>query len=129
MNTLKILSVATGLLFLQTATAQNPAIYSRYSDSAIVQMIEKFRVAHSRDVFPAAHLQQKFQNDFPKARDVEWETANDIYEVEFEVGHRDFKALYDTNGNLLMVNEENSPFRTARRCEKCRRKQISEIQF
>ncbi|GHT07693.1 hypothetical protein FACS189432_00060 [Bacteroidia bacterium] len=106
MNTLKNLSIAAGLLFLQTAAAQSPAIDSRYSDSTIVRMVEKFRASHSRDVFPAAHLQQKFQNDFPKARDVEWETANDIYEVEFEVGNRDFKALYDTNGNLLMVNEE-----------------------
>ncbi|MDR2474726.1 MAG: PepSY-like domain-containing protein, partial [Bacteroidales bacterium] len=32
--------------------------------------------------------------------------ANDTYEVEFEIRHRDFKALYTPNGDLLMVVEE-----------------------
>jgi hypothetical protein len=37
---------------------------------------------------------------------VEWETANDVYEVEFEIRSRDVKALYDKDGNLLSLVEE-----------------------
>jgi hypothetical protein len=105
----KILIAAASLLIVQTLAAQTPAISTKYTDAEIAQIVNNYRAAHSRDVFPPDTLQQKFQADFPKARDVEWETANDIYEVEFEIRFRDFRALYDKSGNLLMVVEEIRP--------------------
>ena len=111
MKTIKILTFAASLfamhLFaMQMLASQNPAISTVYSDSEIVKMMEQFRSAKSQDVIPPIELQQKFRADFPNARDVEWETANEIFEVEFEIRFRDFKAFYDKNGNLLMVVEE-----------------------
>ncbi|MDR1557306.1 MAG: hypothetical protein LBS88_09810 [Tannerellaceae bacterium] len=106
MKTLKLFGIAVALLMAQSITAQNSAISDNYSDSEIAQMVTLFRAANARDAFPPSKLQQKFQSDFPKAYDVEWETANELYEVEFEVRYRDIKALYDKSGNLLMVVEE-----------------------
>jgi hypothetical protein len=106
MKKLKILSMVAGLFFIQTGAAQNPAISTRYSNEEIVQKIKTHRVSHSRDVIPPANLQQKFRTDFPTASDVEWETAGDIYEVEFDVRFRDCKAYYDAGGDLLMTVEE-----------------------
>jgi hypothetical protein len=106
MKLLKILTLSAGLFFVQTVIAQNPAISARYSNEEIAQMIKTYQTSHSHDVVPPDNLQQKFQLDFPKAHDVEWEMAHDIYEVEFEISFRDFKAFYDANGNLLMTREE-----------------------
>ncbi|MDR3366709.1 MAG: hypothetical protein LBO71_07065 [Prevotellaceae bacterium] len=106
MKTLKILSVAAGLLFMQAAAAQNPAISTRYSNEEIVQMLKAHRTSHSRDVIPPANIWQKFMADFPKASDVEWEASDSVYEVEFDVRFRDCKAYYDVSGSLLMTVEE-----------------------
>jgi len=106
MKTLRILTFAASLLAMQTLAAQNPAISTVYSDVEIARMMEQFRAAKSHDVIPPSNLQQKFHADFPNARDVDWEVANEIYEVEFEIRYRDFKVFYDKNGNLLMVVEE-----------------------
>jgi hypothetical protein len=113
MKTLKSLSAITACIFLaQAAEAQpHPAISGKYSNEEIVQAIEKHKASRSYDVAPPAALLQKFHADFPKARDVEWETAGDVYEVEFEIGtfeigSRDYDAYYDATGNLLMVVEE-----------------------
>lgn len=106
MKHLKILSMAAGLLFIQAAAAQNPAISTQYSNEEITQKVKTYKASHSRDVIPPANLQQKFRADFPKASDVEWETAGEVYEVEFDVRFRDWKAYYDGGGNLLMTVEE-----------------------
>ncbi len=79
-----------------------PAITKEYSDVEIGNMIDKYQAARSRDVIPPEALQQKFQKDFPKAYDVEWESAENIYEVEFDIRFNDYKAYYDAKGNLLM---------------------------
>lgn len=105
-SSVKILIVAASLLFGYTLAAQTPAVSGKYTDAEIAETVRNFRAAHARDVVPPANLQQKFKTDFPKARDVEWETANDVYEVEFEIRSRDVKALYDKDGNLLSLVEE-----------------------
>jgi hypothetical protein len=69
-------------------------------------MTEQFHKANHREVVPPASLQQKFYTDYPNASDVEWESANDLYEVEFEIWFRDFKAIYHSDGTLLMTVEE-----------------------
>ncbi|MDR0688194.1 MAG: hypothetical protein LBF55_05850 [Prevotellaceae bacterium] len=106
MKQLKVLGMAAGLLFAQAAAAQDPAISTRYSSEEIVQMIRAYKAAYSHDVAPPGNLWQKFQADFPRAYDVEWEAANGIYEVEFEVKRRDLKAFYDSAANLLVVVED-----------------------
>jgi hypothetical protein len=95
-------------LFVEIATAQSsaPVISNVYSNEAIAETIRKYRTSHSRDVMPPAKLATKFKADFPKASDVEWEVADSIYEVEFDVRFRDWKAYYDAKGNLLMTAEE-----------------------
>ena len=101
--------VAGCFLFVQIAAAQsNPAISQEYSNEAIADMIQKHKASSSSDVIPTPELAAKFKADFPKAHRAEWEIAEGIYEVEFDVKSRDFKAYYDAKGNLLMVVEEIS---------------------
>jgi hypothetical protein len=103
------IALAACALSVQVATAQRspaPAISDAYSNEAIAAMIRKHRASHSRDVMPSAELATKFKAAFPTASDVEWEVADSIYEVEFDVRFRDWKAYYDAEGNLLMTVEE-----------------------
>ena len=108
MKSLKFLSVtASCFFFVQTATAQeNPAISKEYSNETITSIVQKHKRSHAHDVVPPAALTAKFKSDFPKAHHVEWEVADSIYEVEFDVKFRDYEAYYDAKGNLLMVVEE-----------------------
>jgi hypothetical protein len=106
MKPLKIISMAAGLLFIQAAAAQNPAISTRYSNEEIAQAIKTHKTSHTQDVFPPEKLATKFRADFPKASDMEWETSGSVYEVEFDVRFRDWKAYYDAEGNLLMTVED-----------------------
>jgi hypothetical protein len=62
--------------------------------------------SHSQDVAPPVELRYKLRRDFPLATDVEWETANGLYEASFEIRSRDVKALYDPAGRLLQTTEE-----------------------
>ena len=49
----------------------------------------------------------QFSIDFPKAKDVEWELKNDVYNVDFEQGwSKDFEAWYSANGTLIRLEEE-----------------------
>lgn len=95
------------VMFVQVA-AQSPAptISSAYSNDTIAKMIRKYRSSRSHDVMPPTKPATKFKADFPKASDVEWETDGNIYEVEFDIRFRDWKAYYDAEGNLLMTVEE-----------------------
>ena len=95
-------------VFVPVAAAQSsvPAISDAHSDEAIAGMIRKYRSSHSRDVTPPVKLAAKFKADFPQASDVEWEVADSVYEVEFDVKFRDRKAYYDAEGHLLATVEE-----------------------
>jgi Iap family predicted aminopeptidase len=46
--------------------------------------------------------------DFPNAFDVEWETANNLYEVDFNIQRKDVEAFYDVKGELIMYSCEIS---------------------
>jgi hypothetical protein len=95
------------MFLIQITFAQShPAISKLYSNEEIAKMIKTYKIANSHDVMPSAMLQQKFQTDFPKAYDVEWETDGNIYEVEFNIQYKDHKAYYDAKGNLLMYIKE-----------------------
>lgn len=106
MKTTKILSLLAVMLFSSTLIAQTPVISNKYSNAEIATLIENYRTSRQRDVLVDVALAQKFQQDFPKAYDVEWETNGEVYSVEFDVKFRDFEAYYDKDGNLLMYNQE-----------------------
>ncbi len=53
----------------------------------------------------------KFQQNFPEARDLDWEMKGENYEVEFEVGRhpdRDHEILYSPTGEILRHKQEIS---------------------
>jgi hypothetical protein len=98
------------LCFVQFAAAQSgPAISNRYSNNEIAGMLQTYRTSRSHDAVPPAGLATRFGADFPKAREVEWEMAGDVYEVEFDLKSRDCKAYYDIEGHLLAVVQEIRP--------------------
>jgi hypothetical protein len=97
----------TAMLYMPFVEAQTtPDISGKYSDAEIDRLIRSYAAAVSRDVTPSQTLWQKLMQDFPKAYDPEWETAENIFEVEFEIGHTDYKAYYDKDANLLMYYYE-----------------------
>lgn len=49
----------------------------------------------------------QFNTDFLKAKDVDWELKNNIYNVDFEQGWgKDFEAWYSADGKQIKVEEE-----------------------
>lgn len=54
-----------------------------------------------------ATVMKQFNKDFPKAKDVEWELKNNVYNVDFEQGwFTDFEAWYSADGTLLRLEED-----------------------
>lgn len=108
MKALKIglLAVTTLLLFTQNMMGQSPAISTKYNNQQIQKMIIDFKTNYSNRVAPPAALEQAFQRDFPGAYDIEWETAANLYEVEFEIRRDDYKAYYDQQANLIMYKRD-----------------------
>ncbi len=47
-------------------------------------------------------VENTFKEKFRHARDVEWETSGDAFEVEFEVDNIDHKARIDSQGGLIL---------------------------
>ncbi|MCL2027943.1 MAG: PepSY-like domain-containing protein [Bacteroidales bacterium] len=89
-----------------TSSAQNPTISTKHSDSEIANLIQNYKNSRNRDVRVDGVLSQNFRQHFPNARDVEWETNDEIFEVEFEIQNRDFQAYYDKDGNLLLFIQD-----------------------
>jgi hypothetical protein len=102
----KILFLSAAIVTGTALFAQNPAISTKYSNEEIATHIQNYRNSREHDVIPAGALLQKFQQDFPNAYDVEWDTNDEIYEVEFDVKLHDFTAYYDKDGNLLMYKQK-----------------------
>jgi len=85
----------------QVKAEPQPVISKKYSDTEIEKQIQLHKSSHSKDVRPIEVVNGKFVSDFPQAKDIEWEIAADIYQVEFEIGFVDYEAYYDKNGELL----------------------------
>lgn len=92
------------LISCQSAIAQpKPSVTTKYTDDKIKEMLISFKNANTQDIVtPPTRLNEKFNNDFPQAKDIEWETAANIYEVEFEIGCTDYKCYYTSDGELVM---------------------------
>ena len=48
----------------------------------------------------------QFNTDFPKAKDVDWELKNNVYNVDFEQGWKDIEVWYSAEGKQIKVEEE-----------------------
>jgi len=57
-----------------------------------------------------ATILTKFQRNYPKAYDIEWEMDGANYKVEFELGlvSKDYKIWYDSSGKVIRKKEELS---------------------
>ncbi len=82
----------------------NPELTKKYTNAQLLEMVESYQMSHSKEAMPPYVLQEKFVKAFPKAYDVEWESANNIYEVDFEIRYTDYKAYFDEQGELLMYS-------------------------
>lgn len=104
----KIIKTTMIILFIGTLSCQvisaqpQPKLTNKYTNDQIEGFIQQYRTSHSKDIRPSDNFQQQLTKDFPNAKDIDWETAAEIYEVEFEIGRTDYKAFYDNNANLLM---------------------------
>ena len=47
-----------------------------------------------------------FKQKFPKAVDVEWELKNQLYKVEFEIGHKDHEAWINSTGGIVKHKQD-----------------------
>lgn len=102
---LSLLLFYSGQVWAQTS----PTISPEYTVTQIDEMYKKHKMYDPQDTYPPQSLQNRLLQDFPKARDVEWEKSDVLYEVEFEIGRfpsKDYKAYYDMKGNLIMYREE-----------------------
>lgn len=61
-----------------------------------------------KDQVPEAVI-QRFKQDYPKARSIEYELETDngrrIYEIEFKVGRRKVKAYYQEDGTVVSTEQ------------------------
>jgi hypothetical protein len=90
----------------EVTPAPNPVPSTVYTNEEIAALIQNYRNTPERDIRVDGLLLEKFQQDFTGAYDIEWETGSELYEVEFEINHRDFEAFYDKDGNLLSWKQE-----------------------
>lgn len=77
-----------------------------YTNEQIINLVVAFERAKTKRATPPAVVAAAFQSQYTNVRDVEWETDNVIYNVEFEIGNVDYEAWYDANGVRLMHMED-----------------------
>ena len=77
-----------------------------YTSEQIINLVIAFEKTKTRRATPPAAVLATFRSQYSNARDIEWETDNVIYNVEFEIGNVDYEAWYDANGVRLMHMEE-----------------------
>ncbi len=102
----KILFAGFFLMGIWTCShAHEPATSTHYTHDQVEQMLNTHHTSHHTDnAYPPASVQQKLLADFPKAKDIDWETSGSVYEADFELSNTDYKAYYDAQGNLLMYS-------------------------
>ena len=84
-------------------SAQEPRPDKVYEAAQLDSLFFDFFKMDGRDInYPEKNILQKFQSQFSGASDIEWETRNNLYSVDFEIGKVDYMALYDQQANLLL---------------------------
>lgn len=99
--TLLVLALILGISCTKVSAEPGPVVSKKYTNEEIDKMVRSHESSHSSDVLPVQSVNNKFKSDFPQARDIDWEIASDIYQVEFEIGFVDYEAYYDKSGELL----------------------------
>ena len=77
-----------------------------YTNEQIINLVVAFEKTRTVRATPPAAVLAIFRSQYANARDIEWETDNVIYNVEFEIGNVDYEAWYDANGVRLMHMED-----------------------
>lgn len=90
------------------ADGPQPVVSKKYTNLEIEQIVRSYKSSNSKDIRPSDNLMNKFKADFPKATDLDWEVASEVYQVEFEIGFTDYEAYYDKDGELLAYTQEYS---------------------
>jgi len=98
----KMLTVGLLCFSLQTSAQ---TITTVYSATEIEQWINMFEAMAKFDAHPSVVVQRQFKKDFSKAKNVYWVVAAGIYQADFNIGKKEYKAYYDTSGNLLKYTE------------------------
>lgn len=49
-----------------------------------------------------------FENEYPQAKDVEWEKNAEYFDVEFEVDRKDYEIWYSASGEIVKLEKEVS---------------------
>lgn len=110
MKVISVLSVIMLILGISCTTKVNaehgPVISKKYTNGEINKMIQSHETNYSSDVRLDESVNNKFKSDFPQAKDIDWEIAADIYQVEFEIGFVDYEAYYDRSGELIKYSFE-----------------------
>ena len=68
--------------------AQVPAISKKYSEQKVYELMMRYNTSNKYNGAANAAVSKAFGRDFPNAYDIEWETNDEIYEVEFEIRNR-----------------------------------------
>lgn len=107
-----LLFILTIFLFNTSCAQSTPHIRTDiYSDKEIDNLLSQFyQTDDLEDTYPSQILMDALTKDFPKAKNVDWETDRALYEVDFEIGTTDYEALYDRSGHLLMYSYEVSTY-------------------
>ena len=101
--------VFVGSFFYQCTEKPNlPVTSSKYSIAEIDSIYQLHRSEHKHDVSPPFELLSIFEQDFPNAKDVDYEETSHLYRIEFEIGSDDYKAFYDRDFQLVLYKYEMS---------------------
>ena len=77
-----------------------------YTNEQVINLVVAFEKTRTVRATPPAAVLATFASQYANTRDIEWETDNVIYNVEFEIGNIDYEAWYDANGLRLMHMED-----------------------
>jgi hypothetical protein len=72
-----------------------------YTTEQILNTLAQYFSVRSTDTTPLAAVAESFAAQFTGARDIEWETAADVYSVDFEITNVDYQAWYHRDGARL----------------------------
>ncbi len=83
--------------------AQQLPLATEYPKKQLDSLLNRYYSQEANDINqPPQTVLNRFQEHFPKAREIDWETYDYFYEADFEQNNVDIVALYDSKGNLLM---------------------------
>ena len=76
--------------------------------STTILLLTMLFVACDNKVEVPGNISDAFNQEYPNARDVEWEEEGDEFEVEFEVDNVEREITYDMQGNIVETGIEVS---------------------